>query len=280
MIPVDFAYYKPSSVDEAVAVFVRLRNENRNPVYYGGGTEIISMARVGNIRPDAVIDIKGIPELQTLGFSGSKLVIGAAVPLTSITESNYFPLLGLAGGRVADHTIQRKITLGGNMMGTIIYREAVLPLLLADCRVIAAGPEGRREVQIQQVFDGRLRLKPGELLIQVLVDRIYTECPYVHVKKTRQDKIDYPLVTVTALKKDGHLRAAVSGLCGYPFRSRQVEAALNDRILSRNERVRQAMERLPASILDDTSGSAEYRRFVFQKTMTDMLDVLEGVSLC
>ena len=57
MIPYDFDYFLPDTWQEAVDIFHSLKAEGKNPLYYGGGTEIISMARVGSIRPDAVIDI-------------------------------------------------------------------------------------------------------------------------------------------------------------------------------------------------------------------------------
>ena len=50
-----------------------------------------------------------------------KLVIGSAMTLTEIAEENLFPLLSRTVKRIADHTVQDKITLGGNIAGTIIY---------------------------------------------------------------------------------------------------------------------------------------------------------------
>ncbi|MGE5403568.1 MAG: FAD binding domain-containing protein [Candidatus Saccharibacteria bacterium] len=276
MIPFDFEYYKPDSIIEAVQTYQGLSNTGKNPFYYAGGTEIISMARVGSVRPGAVIDIKGIPECCVSEFRGDRLILGAAVPLTHITESRLFPLLGLTGGRVADHTIQHKITLGGNLAGTIIYRETVLPLLLTDSRLMLAGPGGQREILIHDVFDGRLCLQPGEFLVQVITEREFTGVPFVHVKKTRQDKIDYPLLTVAALKKDGQIRAAFSGLCGFPFRSRAIEKCLNDKTQSVDMRLNQSLRFMPAPILSDIAGSAEFRAFVFRKTMTDAIEVLDS----
>lgn len=107
---------------EAVDIYTRLCSEGKQPLYYGGGTEIISMARTHNIYTDAVIDIKGIPECNQQIYENSKLTIGSAVTLTNIAESNFFPLLSLTVERIADHTIQDKITLGGNIAGAIIYR--------------------------------------------------------------------------------------------------------------------------------------------------------------
>jgi len=49
MIPFDFEYYRPKKIKEAIQLFNRLKSSGREPIYYGGGTEIISMARVHNI---------------------------------------------------------------------------------------------------------------------------------------------------------------------------------------------------------------------------------------
>jgi len=127
----DFEYYKPEFLEEALEIYRVLESEGKKPVYYGGGTEIITMARVNNFFTKAVIDIKGIPECRKMEFEGDQLVIGAGVTLTDIGESGLFPMLGAAGGRIADHSVQGKITLGGNIAGTIIYHEAILPLLHA-----------------------------------------------------------------------------------------------------------------------------------------------------
>lgn len=275
MISFNFEYYKPETAPEAVETFLRLTGEGKNPMYYGGGTEIISMARVHNLTLGAVVDIKGIPECNVLEFNNGHLIIGAAVPLTEISESKLFPLLGKSGGRVADHTIQRKITLGGNLAGTIIYRETSLPLLLCDSQVVIAGPQGIRQAAFSEVFHQRLNLQPAEFLLQTVTDREYVELPYIHVKKTKQDKIDYPLLTVVAIVKDGHIRLAFSGLIAYPFRSRAVEDALNDRSLPINQRLDRVIACLPGTPLTDILGSAEYREFVLRDTLMNTLATLE-----
>lgn len=275
MIPFDFEYYRPDSLNEAVELCHRLNNAGKKPLYFGGGTEIISMARVNTIYIGAVIDIKHIPELKVMEWQGNRLVIGAGVTLTQITESKIFSLLDKSAGRIADHTIQGKITLGGNLGGTIIYREAVLPLLLADAEAVIAGPEGLRQVPLQQVFQERLRLDQAELLVQIIVDGKYMGLPYAHAKKTKQDKINYPLVTAAALKKDGRLRVALSGVCSFPFRSMEIEDALNSIDLPIARRIDRALQQLPGPLVDDMLGSSQYRAFVLKNTLLTTFKTLE-----
>lgn len=57
MIPFDFDYYRPDTIDEAVQLFRLLDSQGKSPLYFGGGSEIISMARVHNIHTKAVIDL-------------------------------------------------------------------------------------------------------------------------------------------------------------------------------------------------------------------------------
>jgi CO/xanthine dehydrogenase FAD-binding subunit len=278
MIPFDFEYYRPDTLQEAVELYQDLSFSGLAPLYYGGGTEIISMARLNGLHTGAVIDLKAIPECNTFEVRDNQLTIGAAVTLTRIMESNLFPLLGKAGGRVADHTVRDKVTLGGNLCGKIIYREAALPLLLAESEVTIAGPGGARRAGIGEVFNQTLQLSPGELAVQFITDNSYTALPHRGIKKTSLDKIGYPLVTIAVLKKADHYRVAVSGLCAFPFRSAPVEEVLNDRNLPLETRVRNIPGFLPAPILSDIHGSPEYREFVFKNTLIKMLRELDEVS--
>lgn len=225
------------------------------------------MARLNAIHTGAVIDIKAIPECNILETQEDRLVIGSAVTLTRIMESHLFPLLGKSGGRVADHTVRDKVTLGGNLCGKIIYREAVLPLLLAESEVELAGPYGKRRVKIQDVFNQTMQLAPGEMVVQLLTETNYINLPHRGIKKTSLDKIGYPVVTLAVLVKENRYRLAVSGLCAFPFRSTPVEEILNDPNLTLEARVTQIPGQLPGPILSDIHGSAPYREFVFKNTL-------------
>ncbi len=276
MIPFSFDYYRPDTINEAVQIYKELESQGKSPLYYGGGTEFISMARVHNVFTKAVIDLKGIPECNVLEIREDLLIIGSSVTLSRISESKMFPLLGKTCGRIADHTIQCKITLGGNIGGTIIYREAVLPLLLSDTYVTIAGENKLRNVPLSEVFIERLHLAKGEFIVRFALEKEYTALPFVHVKKTKNEKIDYPLVSIAATKQNDKLRIAFSGVCGFPFRSSQIEGSLNDTNSSRETRVNNVLNQLPAPVLNDVGGSDKYRKFVLKNVLMTTLETLEG----
>jgi CO/xanthine dehydrogenase FAD-binding subunit len=272
MIPFDFIYCRPETVQEAVETWWKFQSEKKRAIYYGGGSEIITLCRAGAIRPDAVIDIKCIPELTKMALDRTYLHVGAACTLNQIKESDLFKPLRLACGRIADHTNQCRITLAGNLCGTIIYRETSLPLLCCDASVTLLGPDGERTLPLQNVFRADMKLFPGELITYIHIPTWALEAPYAHIKKTANEKIDYPLVSVCALKKDGVLHAAFSGICPYPFRSDEVDAVLNDDTLAPTDKAEKAARLLPAPPVCDAEASGEYRLFVFQNTICELLE--------
>ncbi|MDP4110156.1 MAG: FAD binding domain-containing protein [Bacillota bacterium] len=274
MIPFDFEYYLPDTLKEASEIFVTLQKEGRSPLYYGGGTEIISMARVMNVTPGAVIDIKKIPECLEFGINDNHITIGAAVTLAKITASGIFPLLGLAAGRIADHTVQEKITLGGNLAGTIIYHESLLPLLISDSSVCLQSAEGLKEAPVPEVFSGG-GLRPGELIVKISLEKKFAQCPYFHIKKSKIEKIGYPLVTVCVLLYDNVMRTAVSGLCHFPLRLADVplDPDTDEAVLAEN-----LVRNISAPIRNDASGSADYRTFILIKTVESIIRELKQIK--
>ena len=276
MIPFDFDYYKPESMKEAFDCYHDLLLNNKKPLYYGGGTEIISMARVNNIEFDAIIDLKGIPECNELEISDGKLRIGTAQTLTNIAEYNAYPLLSKTIKRIADHTTQGKITIGGNLAGTIKYREAALPLMISDCSLLVMTQGGLVQVPFLQAFKGKLQLKKGEFLVTILIEEEDLNLPYNHVKKTKIEKIDYPLITMAALKNKKAVKAAISGYGDHPIILS--ERIINHKLYPTEQKITKIINLAHNDCKGDLSGSREYREFVLKNILQEMFDNFEKIG--
>jgi carbon-monoxide dehydrogenase medium subunit len=274
VLPFDFNYYKPDTLQEAIELFQTLNQEGKHTQFFSGGTELITLGRIDLAYADAVIDIKNIKELRVIHEYGDRIVLGSALSLTEVEEANLFPLLTKTASEVADHTARGKITLGGNICARIYYRETVLPFLLADSLVLVAGIDGIKNVPINEIFNQQLQLKTGEIIVQLEINRKWREAPFVSIKRRQQWKTGYPLVTINGLKADGEIRVAVSGLCPFPFRSREMEFALNNQHTSFEERIGRAIEMVPGPILDDVEGSAEFRLFVLKNLLYNVMAAL------
>lgn len=273
MIPFDFEYYRPETPEEAFSCFARLSKAGKAPVWYAGGTELISMARVGSIRFGAAVDLKSVPDCTRLGVERGRLHLGAALTLTQLAQSGLFPLLGRTVARIADHTVQDKLTLGGNLAGTIQYREAALPLLLCNAKALVMTAKGPQERPFAQVFPGRLALEPGEFLLSVDVPVEAAALPHCHAKRTKLDKIDYPLVTLCAVREGRTVRAAVTGYGDAPLVL--PGEALNDAGMDRTARAGKVCAEVAEQGRDSLSGSRAYKDFVLAAMVAQALADLE-----
>lgn len=278
MIPFDLEYYLPESTEEAAAIFAELSEADKGPLYYGGGTEIVTMCRQQTIKPGALIDLKGIPETTALEVDGDKLIIGANVTLTELNEQDYFPLLAKVARVVADHTVRNSLTLGGNICGKLPYREVILPLLTADADVVLAGREGRRTEPLKDLFDKRLKLEKGEILVQLIVPKEELKRKSWARRREKHGPVDYPLYHMIGVQKKDQLAVAVSGLCAFPFRSAELEKKVNDFALSAQERVDKAPDLLPGTIRNDEIGSDDYRQALWQRDLAELLKEMGGAE--
>ena len=273
MIPFSFAYLAPDTLAEAVLAYTACTENGQNPLYYVGGTEIITKARVNSIRFGAVIDLKHIPEMSGLCEEESRFMIGAAQTLNDIACWNQIPLLTKCCQRVADHTAQCKITLGGNIAGTVIYHEAVLALILAQATAVLFGPEGRRETALSALFTPKLSLKPGEFLVRFMLDKRYAAMDYIHVKHVESEKIGYPLFTLAAIADGNRIRAAVSGLYAHPV---WADFALDDCAPETGKLADAFKKQADEEVISDFMASGEYRLFRLEQALCDMLKKLGG----
>lgn len=278
MIPYDLEYYLPETVDDALALFAEFDNAGKEPLYYAGGTEIITLCRQQVIAPKVLIDIKALAETNQFDFDNDQLIVGANLDLTTLSEQEDYPQLARVAREIADHTVRNRLTLGGNICGSLPYREALLPFLIAGAEAVLASPDGIRREPLDRLFDKRLRLNKGELLLQLAVKREELGYYGISRRRERHGPVDYPLCHLVASKKKENIALAVSGLCAYPFRSEELEIIINDRSLGMQERAEKSIAALPGTIRSDEIASDDYRRALWIKDLNQLLGEMEGAG--
>ncbi|MFW6293710.1 MAG: FAD binding domain-containing protein, partial [Spirochaetota bacterium] len=216
MIANPIEFLQPDTIDEALAAWQEAKNAGRRVRYFGGGTELVTGARERSGEFDTLIDLKRIPELSE--FDPSARRFGAATRLSRLTDESGLPLVAKAAAGVADRTVRNSITLGGNLCSRLPYREAMLPLLLFDAAITLAGPESRRTLTAGELCGKRLELRPGEFVVSVELPETAASEGFYR-RRTREPRVDYPLVTLCMARVEGELRFAVGGTFGYPVRS-------------------------------------------------------------
>src|SRR5699024_2192124 len=158
MIPYDFKFYSPPTVEEAIDIFLTSDADGLTPMYFNGGTEFISRARKGEIAVDVVIDVKGIDFCQAHFLRDGELTIGSSITLNALISNNFYPLLSEVARAIATNTARNKITVGGNMQSHLPYKETMLPFLLANSELLIAGKYGLSRVNIHDSYNDGINL--------------------------------------------------------------------------------------------------------------------------
>src|SRR5699024_12684705 len=119
MISYNFDYFQPNTIQEAMDLFQTLQEQQKDPVYFSGGTEMITLGRGNKMTAGAVIDIKHISECETFEEGNGQLTLGSALTLTKIRNMKKKTLIEDVIIEIADHMMRNKITVSGKYIANI-----------------------------------------------------------------------------------------------------------------------------------------------------------------
>jgi carbon-monoxide dehydrogenase medium subunit len=271
MYPAPFAYHAPSDLDEAVALLAGLAETK----VLAGGQSLIPLMNLGLARPPAVVDINGLPGLDTVaadGGDGGQIRIGALVRHRTLETSPAIrarcPLLADAAALIGNIRVRHRGTVGGSLAHADPAAELPLAAVALDAVLEVRGPDGCREVGAADFFRGYLLtdLAPAELVVGVRVSTFGPTTVYGLAELVRRAG-DFALVAACAvldLDGGGGVRRAALALGGvgpHPIRAREAEAVLVARGLG-GDAISAAAEAAARGLApeSDVHASAAYRR--------------------
>ena len=167
-----FEYVKPGSLREAVKTLARYGSRAR---ILAGGTDLVSLIAEDMVKPETVVDIKGLPGLNRVEFKAGVLSIGALVTFSDLRDSpavaKRFPVLREMTGWLASVGIRNRATVVGNLCSAVPCCDSGPVLLVYDAMVLVTGPGGKRKVPLRDWFVGPRKtvLKRGEIATGVAV---------------------------------------------------------------------------------------------------------------
>ena len=168
-----FDYVAAQTVDEAVSLLADKGDQAR---VLAGGTDLIVQVREGRRHLDLIVDVKKIPDVNVLSYDAQNgLHLGAAVPCHRIyndaTIAQAYPGLMDAFTLVGGMQIQGRASVGGNVCNSSPAADTIPPLIVHYTTCLIAGPNGRREVPIEQfcTAPGRNVLARGEFLVSLRI---------------------------------------------------------------------------------------------------------------
>ena len=144
----DTQYIAAKTIDEAVNAHEKANGTAR---FLAGGTDLLVQIKSGIRKPNLVIDIKKIVELNSINeISDGEFEIGASVSGANLNRNSKFAKHWPGVLEHSDYWIRtdtRKSVLGGNLCNGSPAGDSVPALIAAGCSIIA-GP-GRKDVPIE-----------------------------------------------------------------------------------------------------------------------------------
>jgi xanthine dehydrogenase YagS FAD-binding subunit len=111
-----FTYAAPRTVKDAVLEL----SSSENVKVLAGGTTLVDLMKNGVERPQRLIDVTGIRELNEFAIDGDELRFGALVRMSAVADhpeiKRRHPILSEALWRGASQQLRNMATLGGNVL--------------------------------------------------------------------------------------------------------------------------------------------------------------------
>jgi carbon-monoxide dehydrogenase medium subunit len=217
-----FAYERPTRLDEVVSILDARGPDAR---LLAGGTDLIIRLRDGTLRPQVVVDVKRVPELDGEVREVDGVVrIGALATMTRIAADERirreFQALAEAALVVGAVQIRNRATLAGNICNASPAADTLPALLVYGARVVLAGPSGTRTVAVDEVLvrSGVTTLALGELVTAIELPRPSARPAAVHLRRTRRRGHDLASVTLAcSVDGEGNTRIAYGSLGPRPL---------------------------------------------------------------
>ena len=280
------SFIRPASLAEALEVLC----DRPDTTVIAGCTDYGVEVNLRAARPRSVLAIDRLPELQTFEETEQFIEIGAALPLTEIDRrlAGRVPLLTALFPQFASRLIRNSATLGGNLGTGSPIGDCPPALLALDARVVLAGREANREVELAEFFTGYRTsvCRADELIRAIRIPLPLARLTAFHkIAKRRFDDISSVAVAVAIELNDAGLvdrvRIGVGGIAATPVRALATEAALLGQPWSL-EGVNAAADVLAAegTPIDDHRASAAYRTAMLRSSLLKMYaeSSLEGVA--
>ena len=279
MIPPQFEYFAPESLDEAISL---LEDHGPEAAVLAGGQSLIPLMKLQLALPAYVVDINGIAGLADITDDDCCLRIGSLTRESDLDSSEAvqtkYPILHDTTSVIADPLVRNMATVGGNLAHGDPANDHPATMLALGAEVIAVGSGGERVIPVSDFFEGPLTtaLGQGEILTEIRVPAQPEGTGGAYLKLERKVG-DYATAGVAAVVSvsDGVCERAGIGLTNagpIPVKAGSAESFLVGKKLD-DETIREAArlaseEAQPSA---DLRGSEEYKR--------DMVRVIAGRAL-
>ena len=280
-----FAYARPASIAEALALLAEHKDEAR---VLAGGQSLVPMLNFRLAAPKVLVDINRIAALAGIKVTRNHIRIGALARHAELERSadiaRHLPLLAAAMPHIAHPAIRNRGTFGGSCALGDPAAELPACALALGATFIAAGKKGERRIPAQDFFKGlyATALRAGELLLAAEFPLPKPGYASAFGELARRHG-DYAMVGVAAHgstqgKKFSDMRVVFFGVADRPQRAAQFERALDGQPATAKA-IAAALAGLDADLSPraDLHGSAATKLHLAKVLAARVLKTMEGV---
>lgn len=265
----EFDFKQPQTVEDALALMAL--SGARAMV---GGTDLVPQMQEGRRSVDRIVDLKRVAALTTISdLSNGGLSIGAAVSAAAVARHprvlKDYSAIASSVRLIGSLQVQNRASLGGNICNAAPSADAIPAVLCYRARAVIAGPAGRREIAMDELFQGpgRTTLAQGEILVSIDLPPPVHRSAAHYLRFTPRREMDIAIAgagTWIALGDDQRIAQAQIYLASVgptPIKAVSAERSLIGQAVTAEvlkEAGRRAAE--DARPISDTRGSADYRR--------------------
>jgi len=286
----DTQYLAAKTIDEAVQAHNKANGSAR---FLAGGTDLLVQIKSGIKKPNLVIDVKKIVELNNIEeISENEFVVGASVSGANLNRNKKFSSLwpGVieAFRLIGSEQIQGRASLGGNLCNGSPAGDSVPALIAAGCTAIIAGPDGKKELPIEEFHTGpgKTVLKNGEMLVSLKFPKRESNSSDAYLRMTPRTEMDIAVVGCGVnLTLDNDIctsvRVSLGAVAPTPLLIKEasdimVGTNLNSEVLEKVARI--CMD--SCNPINDKRGTIEYRTKVagvlFKRATLIAIDRIKG----
>jgi aerobic carbon-monoxide dehydrogenase medium subunit len=262
MIPVQFDYVAPESLDEALSALAG----DDDAKILAGGHSLIPLMKLRLAAPSLLVDLRQVPGLAGIQRENGTVRLGAMTRHVDVVSGD-LGLASAAAATIADPQVRNRGTLGGALAHGDPASDMPAVLLAAEGTVTVRGSGGTREIAAADLFEDFLTtaIGEGEILTEVRLPAMDGYGFGYHKFNRRQE--DWAMVAVCAyVKKAGDgtcedVRIGLTHMSSTPLRAGAAEAALRGRPLDAQSiaaAAEQAAEGTDPPA--DLNASADYKR--------------------
>ncbi len=280
-----FAYARPASVAEALALLAEHKDEAR---VLAGGQSLVPMMNFRVAAPKVLVDINRIAGLSGIKVAKNHVCIGALTRHVELERSadiaRHLPLVAAAMPHIAHPAIRNRGTFGGSCALADPAAELPACALALGATFVVAGKKGERRIPAAEFFKGlyATALKSGELLVaaEFPLPKLGYASAFGELARRHGD---YAMVGLAAhgstQKKFSDIRVVFFGVGDRPRRAPQFERALDGQPAAAKS-IEGALGELEADLSPraDLHGSAATKLHLAKVLAGRVLKQMEGVA--